>query len=326
MERRSVGAAILAGIALLASQATAQVPTVRASGNIAQVFGEDDYPPDAWLAREEGLVRFALDVAPDGRVTGCSILVSSGSRALDEGTCRIAEARGRLTPARDAQGRAVADRLTASIRWQLPDELPLDPMLPDLADYLTMADYPAEALEGGEQGQVDFTVIVSPRGRPTDCTVTRSSGSRLLDQATCRAMMQRARFAPARDAHRRPIRGGVSASVLWRIEEGGVGSVSAPPALQLRARAQANLASYVHDQDYPDIALRRGEQGRVVFVLHISPEGRVTECSVVASNAGILLNARTCDIMRTRARFEPARDLQGNPAPDRVHASISWRM
>ena len=317
--------ATIAWAAAWAVQAATTVPAVRASGNIGEFIQAEDYPPAAWVAREEGPVRFAVDIAPDGRVTNCSILGSSGSRALDEGTCQIVTSHAHFTPARDAQGRATSDRLTATINWQLPDELPADPILA-FVDYLSSADYPPEALQRGEQGEVEFVIIVSADGRPTDCRITLSSGSRLLDEATCRALIQRARFAPARDERRRPERSGVISSVVWRIEANGVGSVAAPLAPQLRARSHTNLAAYVTNNDYPIEALRRNEQGRVGFVLHVSAEGRVSDCAVTVSSGSALLDARTCQIMRNRARFQAARDAQGNPAPDRVTASMSWRI
>ena len=301
-------------------------PAVRAQGNLASWFGAEDYPPEAWLARDEGSVRFGYDVAADGHVSGCSIFQSSGSRALDEGTCRIITSQGQFTPARDAEGRAVADRLTASITWRLPDELPSAPLVPDLAEYLTAADYPVEALRQGQQGETEFALILSGRGRPTDCRITLSSGSRLLDEATCRTMLERARFAPARDEQRRPVRSGYFASVRWRIAADGTGSVGPSQRLLLRARARANLASYVWNNDYPVPALRRNEQGTVTFVLHVAPDGRVSDCVVLVSSESASLDQKTCEIMRTRARFEPATDIEGHPAPDRVTARITWRI
>jgi TonB family protein len=313
--------ALSAGAAILQ-----QPPAVRAHGDLASWFGADDYPTDAWLAREEGSVRFIYEVTPEGRVNACSILQSSGSRGLDEGTCQIVTEQGRFTPARDAQGRAVADRLTATITWQLPDELPSASLVPDLAEYITAADYPAEALRQGQQGETEFALILSSEGQPTDCRITRSSGSQLLDDATCRAMVERARFVPARDEHRRPVRSGYFSSVRWRIAADGTGSAVPGQRLRLRARARANLASYVRDDDYPHRALWRSEQGTVTFVLHIAPSGRVSDCVVLISSNSPSLDEKTCQIMEIRARFRPATDIEGNPAADRVTARITWRL
>ena len=39
-----------------------------------------------------------------------------------------------------------------------------------------------------------------------------------------------------------------------------------------------------------------------------------------------MLDTATCRIMRQRARFTPARDVNGNPASDEHLGEISWRL
>ncbi|MDQ1229729.1 energy transducer TonB [Sphingomonas sp. SORGH_AS_0879] len=91
-------------------------------GNPGQYFGPDAYPPSAQREGAEGRVSAKLSIGTDGRVTDCSILSSSGNRALDDATCRISKARVRFTPAQDAGGNPVASSYTLNIRWQLPQE------------------------------------------------------------------------------------------------------------------------------------------------------------------------------------------------------------
>jgi protein TonB len=47
--------------------------------------------------------------------------------------------------------------------------------------------------------------VIDVDGRAKGCRIARSSGSRAMDQAACRALEQRFRFAPARDESGRPI-------------------------------------------------------------------------------------------------------------------------
>ena len=54
--------------------------------------------------------------------------------------------------------------------------------------------YPKRALIAGEQGLVGFTVKIDAAGSPTQCKVTHSSGSQLLDQETCQLIMSHATF------------------------------------------------------------------------------------------------------------------------------------
>ena len=80
----------------------------------------DDYPASALANRDEGRTSFRLTVGPDGRVTGCVILGSSGSSALDSATCEIVRRRGRFTPARDGSGRPIEDQYFGELAWRMP--------------------------------------------------------------------------------------------------------------------------------------------------------------------------------------------------------------
>src|SRR5688572_12379448 len=199
----------------------ASVPPVRASTNLADYFSQSWYPPEALRDREQGSVRFAVDVGANGRVQACRVIASSGSRALDEATCSIMADRGRFSPARDAAGRAVPDRFVARIQWVLPPEAaePAEDARAraNLASYVTDGDYPMGALRRNEQGRVGFDLDVSAEGRVTHCHVTASSGSEELDLTACRIMLERARFDPARDDQGNPVPDRISSSLIWRI-------------------------------------------------------------------------------------------------------------
>jgi protein TonB len=100
-----------------------------------------------------------------------------------------------------------------------------------------------------------------------------------------------------------------------------------PPAAPVKAqdaRAKANLASYVSNDDYPSSAIQREEQGTTRFRLTVGTDGRVTNCEVTGSSGSSALDSTTCRLMRSRARFTPARDSGGNPTTDSVSSSIRW--
>lgn len=100
----------------------------RALANLASYISDADYPDEAIQRGEQGIVGFELEIGPDGLVSGCQVLSSSGSSALDEATCSIMQARARFRPAQDSSRRAVPDRMQARIRWVLPaDEPETDP-------------------------------------------------------------------------------------------------------------------------------------------------------------------------------------------------------
>ncbi|HYE27311.1 MAG TPA: energy transducer TonB [Allosphingosinicella sp.] len=82
----------------------------------------DDYPDSAWRARIGGTVHLRFTVAPTGRVSDCVVTRSSGSRALDEVTCRLIRQRFRYRPARNAEGRPIASSVVGEHVWEVAPE------------------------------------------------------------------------------------------------------------------------------------------------------------------------------------------------------------
>jgi protein TonB len=70
-------------------------------------------------------------------------------------------------------------------------------------------------LREGAVGTVSVRYRVETNGRPTGCTVTRSSGNRDLDETTCRLIERRFRYRPARDFRGRPVAETVSGRHRW---------------------------------------------------------------------------------------------------------------
>ncbi|HEX8512512.1 MAG TPA: TonB family protein [Allosphingosinicella sp.] len=103
-----------------------------------------------------------------------------------------------------------------------------------------------------------------------------------------------------------------------------------PPALHIEpkriepARAKANLASYVSDEDYPSSAARNEEQGTTRFRLAVGPDGKVKECTVTSSSGSSALDATTCKLMKQRAKFIPAKNNRGELTSDTVTSAIRW--
>jgi TonB family protein len=98
-----------------------------------------------------------------------------------------------------------------------------------------------------------------------------------------------------------------------------------PPPVRV-TRASADLAAYLSSDDYPAAALRAEEQGTANYRLDIGADGRVARCTITGSSGSAALDSATCRIMRSRARFEPARNAAGEPLPDRVTARIVWQL
>ncbi len=84
-------------------------------------------------------------------------------------------------------------------------------------NWATSNDYPSRALREEREGSTGFRVTVGTDGKVADCTVTKSSGSPDLDQATCDNIRRRARFTPATDGDGNPTTGAYASTIRWVI-------------------------------------------------------------------------------------------------------------
>lgn len=98
------------------------------------------------------------------------------------------------------------------------------------------------------------------------------------------------------------------------------------PAKLEAARAKGNLLALFSDDDYPSSAQRNGEQGTTTVRLTIGPDGRVSGCDVTGSSGSSALDSTTCNVLRRRARFTPAKDTSGNPTTDSMSQRVTWRL
>jgi periplasmic protein TonB len=83
-----------------------------------------------------------------------------------------------------------------------------------LSGSITDSDFPDNVRRGGT---VHLRFTVAPSGRISDCAVTRSSGSRALDDVTCRLIVRRFRYRPARNAEGIPIASTVVGEHVWEV-------------------------------------------------------------------------------------------------------------
>jgi protein TonB len=93
------------------------------------------------------------------------------------------------------------------------------------------------------------------------------------------------------------------------------------PAIRTR-RIEGQFTS----RDYPREASRAGIEGITVARLAIGANGRVSECIVRASSGNEALDRATCGIIISRFRFEPARDIRGDPTTDMVEWEQNWSL
>lgn len=71
-------------------------------------FTSADYPPSALMRGDQGDVIARMDVDATGKVTACAVVVSSGSKAIDDVTCSSALRKGKFNPAIGQDGQPIA--------------------------------------------------------------------------------------------------------------------------------------------------------------------------------------------------------------------------
>ena len=88
-------------------------------GRIFRYFTTADYPSEALSNDQAGTVGVLFWVETTGRVSTCEVIETSAAPILGKTTCDILIKRARLTPAKDAEGRAIRAPVFSRIRWEL---------------------------------------------------------------------------------------------------------------------------------------------------------------------------------------------------------------
>lgn len=98
----------------------------------------------------------------------------------------------------------------------------------------------------------------------------------------------------------------------------------APPRVSQAAGLKGDPGRYFGADNYPPAAIRAEAQGRVVARLTIGTDGRVTDCTVTSSSGNDDLDSTTCRIARSRVRYTPAKDTDGNPISSTTSLPVRW--
>ena len=80
-------------------------------------------------------------------------------------------------------------------------------------------DYPEAALDADQQGSATVGFTVSTDGRVADVQLVTSSGSAVLDEATCRIVAERFSYAPAKDRNMNPVPARKEQTITWRLPD-----------------------------------------------------------------------------------------------------------
>jgi TonB family protein len=120
------------------------------------------------------------------------------------------------------------------------------------------------------------------------------------------------------------IKGTASAIILLLAALGAT-----PPAIAADpqpARPLQDLYRFFTADDYPLAAIRRYAEGTVGFRLTIDAQGVVSGCVVERSSGDMDLDRATCEILRSRPHYYPARDAAGRAVEGSDTGRVTWRL
>ena len=96
--------------------------------------------------------------------------------------------------------------------------------------------------------------------------------------------------------------------------------------LQARAQPIGSPGDWVLSRDYPMLLAISGVRGLVNFRLMVDEQGQTSSCHIQQSTRPAEFDALVCKMMMQRAKFQPARDAEGQPMAsyyrNTVHFSI----
>lgn len=122
----------------------------------------------------------------------------------------------------------------------------------DPASWFSPNNYPAEAAKKGIQGSVTFDADVDANGRATACRITVSSGSQLLDQATCNLVLSQGRFIPAKGADGKPVPGHYGNRAIWVLQGPARPQTSTAQDTTTGSRLPVNSEDLAFTRSVPD--------------------------------------------------------------------------
>jgi protein TonB len=100
-----------------------------------------------------------------------------------------------------------------------------------------------------------------------------------------------------------------------------------PRKVQSAQSAKGDLRTLFGADDYPASAQASGAEGTSQAQITIGSDGRVVGCDIIRSSGNSALDSATCNILRRRAKFTPARDSNGNATTDTITTPpITWRL
>ncbi|WP_284124728.1 energy transducer TonB [Parerythrobacter aestuarii] len=99
-----------------------------------------------------------------------------------------------------------------------------------------------------------------------------------------------------------------------------------PPKLFEPVAPKARNGDWVTDNDYRTSWITREWEGTAGFRLTIGTNGKVTNCTITNSTGYAALDKATCSLVTRRAKFDPARNDQGETVSGTFSSAVLWQI
>jgi len=109
------------------------------------------------------------------------------------------------------------------------------------------------------------------------------------------------------------------------LERGNLRLPDPPPTFTPRDPVPRNgPLGWLSNADYPRRALQRGWEGDLTYALAVGKDGKVDDCRVINSTGHDILDRTACDIIKSKARFDPATDRTGAEVSGTYRGAVTW--
>lgn len=110
----------------------------------------------------------------------------------------------------------------------------------------------------------------------------------------------------------------VGLAEYWKLDTTSLARVKTLPA------ALTPEANWLTSADYPDQAYTKQYNGTTIIVWTVNVDGKPTDCRILKSTGHPELDNAACKGILTRARFDPALDLDGKPIATFLVRRVIW--
>jgi TonB family protein len=186
-------------------------PPKAANSHIVQ-----EYPVLSAILHEEGTTILAFVINEDGTVGSVSVARSSGSLRLDDAAVDAVSHQWRYAPAMTPDGKPVACRWKAAVKWVLQASSPMILQRAPGAVVMKLEDYPPDARSRGEEGYVGLLVLAIPSGSQKVAIVLRSSGFSELDATAVKIVTDRLQM-PIAELDGKPVPTSAIVTIIWSL-------------------------------------------------------------------------------------------------------------